>query len=450
LHSAYEIGAYAPLGLICGAVAILFIRAMDWFEAAAARLPVRAIWKPAVGGLVLGAMILAVPNLYGVGYLTMDGALSGTLSWQLLALLLPAKLAATSITLASGGSGGVFLPSLYLGSIAGGLYGSALHGLMPEASAGSGHYALVGMAGVLAAATHSPITALVLLFELSGDYKIILPVMLVVTLATLVARSVQADSLYSRALARSGVKLHRREDVIMRSHTVGEVMRPPGFVLAAATPIGEVIAAFLERTLVRAYVIDTEGRLVGEISILDIQNPEIRSLGALGSLVNAHDLAAAHRRAVRVTHTLAECLDEFVWEEREELPVVDAAGKLVGLISRRDLLRVYANELLTDEFLGIADRSRGAARPRSEVHLRPGLVTDRVPVPPALVGRSLREANVRSAHHVSVVAVRRPGEEVESLPDPEAPLTQGTILVVVGGATEVAQFREACEAGRAS
>ncbi len=438
LQSAYEIALYAGLGLACGLVAVAFITAMNAFDEAIARVPIPRPLKPAAGGLILGAAVLLLPNLYGVGYATMDGALSGTLPWKLLAVLVPAKIIATSLTLSSGGSGGVFLPSLYLGAIAGGLYGTLIHHLLPGITAGSGAYALVGMGGVLAAATHSPLTALILLFEVSSDYKIILPVMLVSALATLVARSLRDDSLYSHALAKRGIKLHRREDVIMRSHTVGEVMRTPEFVLDQAAPIGDVTAAFLARNLVRGYVVDGDGVLVGEVSILDIQDPEVR---ALGDLVNARDLAAQNHRAVRARDTLADCLDEFVWDERDELPAVDDAGKLVGIISRRDVLRVYSNELLSEDFLGFTDGASAGQRLRSHVHLAPGAVTDRVLVPSKLVGRSLREADIRAVHRLMVVAVRRAGDPVERLPDPEAPLEAGTTLMVVGSAEDVAAFR---------
>ena len=443
LQSIYEIPLYVGLGLVCGLVAVVFVRVMNSFEHGAARVPVPREWRPALGGLILGAMILALPNLYGVGYVTMDGALSGSLTWTLLAVLLPAKIIATSLTLASGGSGGVFLPALYLGAIAGGLYGKLVQHLLPTVTAGSGAYALVGMAGVLSAATHSPLTALLLLFEMSGDYKIILPVMLVVTLATSVARSLERESLYSNALVQRGVKLHRREDVIMRSHTVGEVMRPVDFTLRESAPIGDVIAAFLTRGLVRAYVVDDAEKLVGEVSILDIQDPEVR---ALGDLVNARDLARSEARAIRSTDTLADTLDELVWEERDELPAVDSGGKLVGVVSRRDVPRVYTNELLTEDFLGIADHASdglGVGRPKvaSQVHLHPGLVTERVPVPQAMAGLSLRDADLRASHGLTVVAVRRTGESVERVPDPTAPLRAGDLLVVVGTLDHIDRFR---------
>jgi CIC family chloride channel protein len=439
LTSAFEILGYAGLGLMCGAVGVAFIWTLQAFERAFARSRIPAPWRPAAGGLLLGFLILAVPNLYGVGYATMSAALVGAIAWTWLALLLPAKLAATSLTLASGGSGGVFLPSLYLGAVAGGLYGFGLHALAPALTASSGAYALVGMGGVLAAATHSPITALLLLIEVTGDYRIVLPVMIAVTLATLVSRALERNSIYSLALDQRGIQLHRRGDLIMRAHSVGEVMRPASAALPEGLAIDAVVRAFLERQLVRAYVVDGNQRLIGAISIHAIQDPQ---LVALGPLVIAHDLAERDVHRVAPDDSLASCMEHFVLAEDDELPVVDADRRLVGVVSRRDALRIYSAELLKSDFLGVADAAAGPSRPRDPVFLEPGHTTAQVPVPPGLIGHSLRQANLRAAHRLTVVAVRARGERFEHLPDPDRPLARGDTLVVVGTAADIARFRE--------
>jgi CIC family chloride channel protein len=141
-ESLYEIPTYAGLGVVCGAIGTALIWTMDRFESTLRLIPVPRMWKPALGGVGLGLMIMFIPNLYGVGYGTMDAALRGDLPWQNLAVLVPAKMAATSLTLASGGSGGVFLPSLYIGAVAGELYGILVHAALPLRTAGAGAYAL--------------------------------------------------------------------------------------------------------------------------------------------------------------------------------------------------------------------------------------------------------------------------------------------------------------------
>lgn len=432
-----EIAAYVGLGLFCGVVAAAFVWVLDRFESAAPRVPIPKIWRPAAGGLVLGAMLLAIPEVYGVGYSTMDAVLRGDLSWRSLVVLLPAKMFATSLTLASGGSGGVFLPSLFIGSVAGGLYGIAAAALLPV-SAGPGAYALVGMAGVLSAATHSPITAMILLFEVTGDYKIILPVMIVVTLSSMIGRALKEDSLYTLKLSRRGIALHRREDLIMRMHTVGEIMQPPGPVLTDRTPVADTVRCFLEHEAVNLYVVDAEGKLAGGISIHDIKHPELADLGLL---VLARDIAEPDIHKVAPGDTLADCMDHFILSEHDELPVVAADGTLAGVVSRRDVLRVYSSELLRHEFLGLVARDQEARAVRGYVQLSRGLAIARVLPPAALAGRSLREANLRATYGLTVVAIDRgAGEE---LPDPSAPLAATEVLVIVGEAADIERFREA-------
>lgn len=440
LESVLEIGAYAGLGIACGLVAVLFVSVLDAFEALAGRVRVPPMLRPALGGLVLGLMIVPLPNLYGVGYTTMDYALSGKLSAQLLGVLIPLKILATSLTLASGGSGGVFLPSLYIGSVTGGFYGAVFHQFMGHGTAGSGAYALVGMAGVLAAATHSPITAMILLFEVTGDYKIILPVMIVATLATMVARAVKEDSLYTLKLSRRGIGLSRREDLIMRSHSVAQVMRPATAVLGDRTPMGETVRYFLEHEAANAYVADAEGRFVGAISIHDIKDPGVRDLGPL---VVAGEIADAQVHTAAPQDTLADCIDRFILSDNDELPVVDAGGKLVGVVSRRDILRVYSSELLRHEYLGVATRESAGAGRRRYAQLGRGFTIARLVTPPWLAGRSLRAANLRAAYNLTVVALRHGSNGEDRFPDPEEPLQLGDVLVVVGTTADIEHFRRA-------
>lgn len=437
MENSSEIVFYAGLGVGAALASAAFVWTMDRFEVVAARLPVPRMWKPAAGGLVLGVLILLVPNLYGVGYATMDAALGGGLDWPLLALLVPAKIVATSLTLACGGSGGVFLPALYVGAMLGGLYGSIVHALFPDATAGSGPYALVGMAGVLSGATHAPITALILLFEITGDYALILPVMIVTTIATLLGRGLQRDSLYTLQLNRRGIALQRREDLVMRSHTVSEVMRPAWPVLGQCTSIGEVVRNFLDHEVQRAYVTDTSGRFLGTISIHDIKMPGILDLGPV---VIASDVAAPNRQAVAPENTLADSMEYFLLGQDDELPVVDKEGRLVGAVSRVDVLRVYNAEILRHEYLGVAADDERAGRGRV-VGRANGLMVAPVETPAWLDGRSLREANLRSTYNLTVVAVRHRVGGSDELPDPEQPLHSGDVLVIVGKPQDIARFR---------
>ena len=228
--------------------------------------------KPALGGLILGVAILLVPNIYGVGHATMDEILRGGLDLDWLLLLFPVKMLATSLTLASGGSGGVFLPSLYLGSITGGLIGIGAGALFPSITAPSGGYALVGMAAFLAGATHSPITAFLLLFELTGDYHIILPLMLSCSVSTLVAKLLRAESIYTIQLIRRGIDVHRREENLMQAFTVSQVMHAVKPRHYQKRPRFPRLCGIFSHTNPTCFVVNERDHLLGEISIHDVKD----------------------------------------------------------------------------------------------------------------------------------------------------------------------------------
>ncbi|MCZ6875110.1 MAG: chloride channel protein [bacterium] len=155
--------------------------------------------KPAVGGLLIGTVGLFFPQIFGVGYETIEQALDSNASLRLMAILMVVKLLATSLTIGSGGSGGVFAPSLFLGAMLGGSFGTVVHTLFPTLTAPSGAYALVGMAAVFAAAARAPITSVLILFEMTGDYRIILPLMLATVVSTLLAERLYGVHLHLEA-----------------------------------------------------------------------------------------------------------------------------------------------------------------------------------------------------------------------------------------------------------
>ncbi len=204
---------FALLGLIAGVTGVLFTRVLylvedvcDW----AWRGPE---WlRPAVGGLLLGGLLLAVPQMYGVGYPVLDRGVVGGYTVAVLVGLLAAKVLATSLTIGIGGSGGVFAPSLFVGAMLGAAYGSVLHDALPQSAGTIGAYGLIGMGAVFAGSARAPITAVVILFELTGEYTIILPLMTAIVLATGVSHVLSRDTVYTAKLRRRGVDLDATPD----------------------------------------------------------------------------------------------------------------------------------------------------------------------------------------------------------------------------------------------
>jgi CIC family chloride channel protein len=196
--SGIEYPLYALLGVIAAVVGVAFIRVLYGSEDLADRIWRGPAWlRPAVGGILLGALLLVLPEMYGVGYPVLEGAIHGKYVVGLLLVFLVGKIAATSLTMAIGGSGGVFAPALFMGAMLGSAFGTGAHDLLPAATAGAGAYGLVGMAAVFAATSRAPITAVIIVFELTGDYSIILPLMLAVVVATALSHLLSEDSIYT-------------------------------------------------------------------------------------------------------------------------------------------------------------------------------------------------------------------------------------------------------------
>jgi CIC family chloride channel protein len=231
---------FALLGLLAGAVGVGFIRILYAVEDGCDALWRGPEWlRPAVGGLLLGLLLVGLPQMYGVGYPVLDNAVVGRYGLAFLLVLLVGKMVATSLTIGIGGSGGVFAPSLFVGAMLGAAFGAAATHLLPGVAGSAGAYALVGMGAVFASASRAPITAVVILFELTGQYSIILPLMLAIVLATGLSHRISRDTIYSAKLRRRGVDLGMRETVERAGVPVAEVMGP----LPEAVPAGTALLA---------------------------------------------------------------------------------------------------------------------------------------------------------------------------------------------------------------
>jgi len=197
LRSPAEYGFHAGLGVCAAVVGVAFIRVFHGLEDLADRVWRGPEWlRPAVGGLGLGLVLMVLPELYGVGYPVLEGAIRAQYGPGLLILFLIGKIVATSLTIAIGGSGGVFAPALFMGAMLGTAYGGLLHAAWPELIGPAGAYGLVGMGAVFAAAARAPLTAVVSILELTGEYQLILPLMLAVALAAGIGRLLSRDTIF--------------------------------------------------------------------------------------------------------------------------------------------------------------------------------------------------------------------------------------------------------------
>jgi CIC family chloride channel protein len=228
LVSPGELLLYFLMGLVIGLAAVFYVRALYWSEDVAARWVVPDSLKPAIGGLIVGLVLYFYPQVYGTGLSAMESTLWVRFPWDLLLGLFAAELIANCATLGSGGSGGVFAPSLYMGAMLGGAFGTLAHLLFPEWTASSGAYAMVGMAAFFAAAAKAPTTAILILFEMTNDYRIVVPLMAATVGSVYVSHWLLPHSIYILKLHKRGVVFPIREESEEPGHPASPVAAAPG------------------------------------------------------------------------------------------------------------------------------------------------------------------------------------------------------------------------------
>jgi CIC family chloride channel protein len=343
MASVWELSLYTVLGVLAAIVAASFIvllyKAEDLFDA----WPFPEYLKPAAGGLALGLLGLYLPQVFGVGYKPIGDTLLNPTDLGLLAVLVVAKLMATSITLGSGNSGGIFAPALFMGAMLGGAFGLVVHNVFPAITATGGAYALVGMAAVFAGAARAPITAVLIVFEMSNDYRIILPLMLCTVVSTLLSEQLTRESIYTLKLVRRGIRLAQGRDIdVMQGVFVKEAMTPVADldVVSSAMSLADLARAF-DRTRHHGFpVVDEKGDLYGVVTHRDLE--EAMHRGDIEGLT-VEDIAASPPVTVCPEEPLWVALKRLGVRDVGRLPVVDANSprRLLGMLHRHDVIRAY-------------------------------------------------------------------------------------------------------------
>ncbi len=348
LVSPWELVFYTLLGVLAAVIAVAFSRLLYLSEDVWDGIRFPEYLKPMVGGLLLGVLGLLTfkidgfPRVFGVGYDSISQALFDELTIQMAIILLVLKLLATIITLGSGGSGGVFAPSLFMGAMLGEAFGHVVHQAFPTISAPPGAYALVGMAAFFSSAAHAPVTGIIILFEMTRDYRIILPLMLSTVISTLLSRMISRDSIYTLKLSRRGIHLRAGTDIdVMQGVTVGEAMTTDVDTVPLSMSLEELGEAFACTHHHGFPVIDDSDELVGVVSIQDLEM--IRSEGPItgktvADIATTQDLLVAYP-----DEPMWKALRRLGTRDVGRLPVIERDGsrRLIGLIRRSDIVRAY-------------------------------------------------------------------------------------------------------------
>ncbi len=327
---------FALLGLVAGLVGVAFSRVLYAVEDACDWVWRGPEWlRPAAGGLLLGLLLLLLPEMYGVGYPVLGRAVAGGYVAVFLLALLAGKVLACSLTIGIGGSGGVFAPSLFVGAMTGAVFGDAVHAVLPSSGGTLGAYALVGMGAVFAGAARAPITAVVILFELTGEYTIILPLMLAIVLATGISDLVSKDTVYTRKLLRRGIDIDEPADAALRRRPVSSFMVAAPEAVSSGADLRAIAARFSVGGDSCLPVVDDEGRYLGTVSA-----HEVMDALAAGEDVDVVALTRGDE-PVDPDAPLGEVLRRLD-RGAGAVPVADPEGRLTGWVRHRDLLAALA------------------------------------------------------------------------------------------------------------
>ena len=346
--SPVEMVFYGILGVLSAFVAVAFIKMLYKSEDLFNHIPHVPSWMlPAIGGLGVGLIGFFFPQVLGVGYDVMTSAIIGQYSVGLVLALVVIKLISTSLTLGSGGSGGIFSPSLFMGAMLGAGMGMLLHQWFPTMTATPGAYAIVGMAAVFAAGTRAPITAVLILFEMTNTYEIILPLMVAVVIATYCAAKLKRDTLYTEKLSRRGINVFAlKERNNLDYMKVSDIMSSNGEIISNRYNFSKMLDLIRNSSHSCFISVDDDGKLAGIVSLKDLRDAVFEK--GMDHVILAQDLATKDVLTVRPSDTLNDALKKFGTRDVELLPVVDstAGGKVLGCVSRKNVISLYQDRVL--------------------------------------------------------------------------------------------------------
>ena len=409
LVSVFEMIPYFILGILSAFVALGFISILYKTEDLFEGLRIPPLLKPVCGGLLIGGIGIVFPHIFGVGYDTISLALNGEMVGYFMLFLVGLKIIATSITIGSGGSGGIFAPSLFLGACLGGFVGTIVHTLAPELTASPGAYALVGMGAVASGAMHAPITSILIIFELTNDYRIILPLMIACIISVLITTRLREDSIYTLKLSRRGINLFQGQDVnVLRSLQVSRVMKTNFEQINPDTSLRTLMDLTVSSPHSNFFVVNSRGQLIGTISIHDIRRI-IYEYNELKLVVIAYDLMKPIQQSFTPTDSLDIVMKELGQVSIDEFPVVNGenGSQLVGTVAKDDVIDAYNKEMVKRDMITSVSGAIGSMGKFKRIELMDGQILCEIEVPGAFIGKTLQELDLRSRYGTEVIMIKQ-------------------------------------------
>ncbi|MCP4400646.1 MAG: chloride channel protein [bacterium] len=454
LGGPFEFLPYAVLGIAAGLTAVAFTRTMSAVKDLDERLPMPALLKPAFGGLVVGLIGLALPQVYGVGYETINEALWGRGGGAFLLLIIVAKILATSATLGFGGSGGVFAPALVIGTALGASMGGLWKHIFPGVTSDVGAYALLGMGAVVSGVTHAPISSILIVFEMTYDYRLLPPLMVACILSILLAGSLCRESMYTIRMAKKGIDIHRGKDVnLLKNRVVRDIYTREVTMVHADSSFEEMMSVIERRPNREVFVVNARTELLGMLAFINIRNLLVTHLASPAEIgaTRVADIANTAISPLFLSDTLDLALQQFARINEDELPVVASPKdlRLLGALRVKDVIAAYTRALYRWDLTGGTHSLLTAVTRQRHLHLSDEICVVEIALPGGFLGKRLDTLNLRKRYHVNILLIHKPSpvDNISPqqphfvLPPPEYKFIAGDKLLLLGTQDDIERLQ---------
>ena len=436
--SPYEIGFYFLLGAACGFAAYLFIKGLyfaeDYFDN---KLKMPEYLKPIMGGIGIGAIAIFFPHVMGGGYESINLALHGNLLLYFAFGLLFLQILATSLSLGSGGSGGIFASSLFMGAMLGLAFGAAVHTMFPDLSAEPGAYALVAMGGLVAGTTRAPITAIIIVFELTNDYQIILPLMITCIISMIVSSKLTRESIYTLKLVLRNLGIKEGTEInIMESMFTKDIYKTEFTPILHNDNFNTIVTKIIKGRGREFPVVDRAGNLKGVISV-EIVKDYLFEKDSLSAVLIASDILTTEYESVTPDENCQSALDKMRLCNYEGIPVIDneASQTVIGMIYLKDIQEAYNKEVERRDITSTLASSITMIDKKPNVHFLEGYEIAELHPPKKFIGKSIRTLNIRAKYGVDVLSIKSGFEstaQIIAIPNPDHLIDKDDVLVIAG------------------
>ncbi len=446
--SSWEVFLWIALGALCGLVSALFIKNLYFTEHFLEnKVKIPKIIKPAIGGLIIGIIGVYAPNIMGVGNDTINLSINNPTIWYVMLILAGLKIIGTSFTLGSGGSGGVFAPSLFIGAMLGDAFGNIIHNMFPFQTADPGIYALIAMGGMIAGTIRAPITAIIIVFEMTQHYDLLMPLMITSIISLLLSSKLSRESIYTLKLVQDQVKMKgHTQDNVLKSINIDEVYSREFVFLKENADFHEVVKFIIYNNVPEISVHEMNGDFMGVITLNNIKDLLFEK-DDLQNVLIAGDMAEKNVPFVNLTSDCFSVLNEMNKGDFYILPVFEDANpkKQIGIVWRKDIDEAYHKELEREELTSTYAEKISKRNQQRDVQFAEGHIVTEIIVPETFVGKTILQLNIRKKFGVDVLSIIKTVEghpNIKAIPAADYRFESEDILVLAGEIEKVNILRD--------